>query len=269
MIKINDYTIEFEKFPNGETRINGTDLLNAQNANNNTITLKYENDNDLIRLMLVKRFLDERSFGDNIQLKILYMPYSRMDRVEGNSVFTLKYVSEFINSLGFSRVFIIEPHSDVTPALIDKSIADYPTIHQYLPKVISKIKFNKDADYLFFPDGGAQKRYGNIKGFNQLVGNKKRNFKTGRIESLEVVGDMKPGQKIVIVDDLSSYGGTFMMSGQKLKDMGAAEVYLLVAHCENSIFDGDIFKTNEIDGVFTTNSILDQNKTHEKLHIIN
>jgi ribose-phosphate pyrophosphokinase len=126
-----------------------------------------------------------------------------------------------------------------------------------LQNVMKEIGFDKDIDYVVFPDATANKRYGNVKIPNQLTGIKHRNFETGKIESLELAGKIKgKGFKALLIDDLSSYGGTFLMTAEKLKELGASEIYLLVGHCEDSIFEGNVFKTDLINKVFTTNSIL-------------
>jgi ribose-phosphate pyrophosphokinase len=262
VILLNGTIVEFEVFPNGETRIKESQILDNVLVRN-VVTFKYESDGDLIKLLFTKKYLDEQ--GAISHLKIYYMPYSRMDRKEGNSAFTLKYVSDFINSLGFINVEIMEPHSDVAAALINHSYATYPTI-EILDKVIKEIKFSKENDYIFFPDAGAQKRYSKVIGYRQLVGFKKRNFQTGQIEDLQVVGDIGNGAKVLIVDDLCSFGGTFMLSAEKLKELGAAEIYLLVGHCEHSIYKGKILETDLIQKVFTTNTILDKAE-HEKIKI--
>lgn len=263
MILLNGIKLDFEVFPNGETRVNG-DQLSELAFSFNKLVFKYENDGDLVKLLYVKKFLDD--MNKMAALTIYYMPYSRMDRKEGNSVFTLKYVSDFINSLNFNSVEIIEPHSDVTAALINKSYASYPTV-ALLEDVMKDVGFDKEKDYLFFPDAGAQKRYSKVKGYHQLVGNKVRDFKTGQITSLDVVGDIEPITfKAIIVDDLCSYGGTFMLSAQRLKALGASEIYLLVGHCEYSIYKGKILESELIDKVFTTNTILDTSD-HEKIHV--
>lgn len=263
MIKLNGAILDFKTFPNGETRVDGGQILHAlRDSGWNHIGFKYENDSDLIKLMFLKRFLDNtEARNTKIILDIAYMPYSRMDRVEGESVFTLKYVSEFINSLKFDEVDIFEPHSDVTCALVDKSIAHYPTI-ELLRQVVHKVGFNKDVDYLFFPDAGAQKRYSKVEGYKQIVGYKDRDFATGRIKSLDVVGlkgDLSES-KVVIIDDLCSYGGTFDLSATKLKELGAQEIYLIVAHCEKVVRQGKLLHPDHpITKIFTTNSIIDDN----------
>ncbi|MEC0229362.1 ribose-phosphate pyrophosphokinase [Paenibacillus alba] len=265
MILLNGTELVFKMFPNGETLVDGEQLLNEVKEHNE-IAFKYENDSDLIKLMFVKNFMNDHNF--KASLVIYYMPYSRMDRVEGSSVFTLKYVANFINVLSFDKVTLIEPHSDVSLALIDKSIARYPTI-ELLDQVVAATAFNPAVDYLFFPDAGAQKRYSKIKGYQQLVGFKVRDFQTGQITKLDVVGSIEnKGFKAIIVDDLCSYGGTFMLSAEKLQEIGASEIYVLVGHCETAIFKGKILESDLIDKVFTTNTILEPTD-HPKIHIFN
>lgn len=176
-----------------------------------------------------------------------------MDRSENNSPFTLKYIADIINSLNFARVDIIEPHSDVTPALVNNSEARYINF-DLIKEVKEIVNFNDESDYIVFPDLGSSKRYSKMIANNVLIGHKDRDFQTGEIKSLKMIGDVHNPKKAIICDDLSSYGGTFVYSAKALKGLGFKEVYLLVAHAENSIFKGELF--DHIDKVFTTDSIL-------------
>jgi len=254
MIFLNSIPLEFKVFPNGETLMNETQIREVI-LQNNVVSLKYENDSDLIKLMFIKRYLDV--LKKQSELVVYYMPYSRMDRSEGGSAFTLKYVADFINALSFDKITVIEPHSDVTPALLNNCESSFPSVN-ILYDVKNNINFNNDNDYLYFPDAGAEKRYSKmIKVKNQLVGFKHRDFQTGKIISLEVLGEVKQkGFKVIMIDDLSSYGGTFILGATKLRELGASEIYLVVGHAEESIYKGDIFKTDLINKVFTTNSIV-------------
>lgn len=264
MIKLNGIRLDFTQFPNGETLVDGEQIQAFLSPAINVIGFYFQSDLDLIRLMFVKKYLDDHC-GAKCNLNLYYMPYSRMDRSETHStVFTLKYVADFINNLLFDSITLYEPHSDVAPALLDRCEVIYPTIYGFgnneslLRTAIKDTGFDQNSDYLFFPDAGAQKRYGSkLSGFKELVGFKHRDFATGKIMGLKVVGDQDlRGKKIIIVDDLCSRGGTFMFSGHQLKDMGAEEIYLVVGHCENTIMQGDIVKTDIIDKVYTTDSIL-------------
>jgi ribose-phosphate pyrophosphokinase len=261
MIRLNDEVLRFERYPNGETRVDGRQIQGCIRDGINKISFKYENDDDLIKLLFVKNCLDEYNLLTS--LLIYYMPYSRMDRIENKSVFTLKYICKLINSLNFLSVTVIEPHSDVTPALLDRCTAFYPTI-KLLEKVRLEVNFDKNKDLIFFPDTGAAKRYSKEVDCHYLTGYKKRDFNTGEITQLEVMGDIQEKSfKVIIVDDLCSYGGTFVRSARELKKLGAQDIYLLVAHCEESIFQGDIFSSGLITKVFTTNSIIGNSSVYE------
>ena len=260
MIKLNGRVVNFTSFPNGETKLDNGDLILL--PRNNEITFKYESDGDLIKLMFVKKYLDHE-FDFLIRLTVLYMPYSRMDRSVDRSPFTLKYVSDFINYLDFCDVTIIEPHSYVTSNSIANSFSSYLNF-DLLPMVMEEVGFDIENDSIMFPDDGACSRYAEMKGNHVIVGKKVRDFQTGRITDLTLHGDFKgTGKNVIIVDDLSSYGGTFCMSADALREKGFENVYLLVCHAENSIFKGDLFK--KIDKIFTTDSILSEQKYWENL----
>jgi ribose-phosphate pyrophosphokinase len=266
MIYLNGDLVKFEIFPNGESKLDRDSLGDSvRMADVNEVIFSYQEDGDLIKLAILKDFLDY--LGYKTSIVITYMPYSRMDRNNNGEVaFSLKTISKFINNLNFLEVFVIEPHSDVTTALLERSFK-WDISEDLLPKVLLETDFNVEKDYLFFPDAGAQKRYPDIKGFNYLVGHKKRDFKTGEIKSLEVVGDLPDNTKdikVIIIDDLCSKGGTFWFSGLKLKELGFGEISLLVAHCENSIFEGKLLSyESPVSKIFTTNSIIQTTRSLE------
>ncbi len=252
MIKINGKELEIQKFPNYETKIKDfEDLVQSRNV----IELKYWDDNDLFYLWLIKKRLDELS--GHTDLVIQYMPYSRMDRKISGDLFALKYVTEMINYLKFNSVVIIEPHSNITLNLIDNSRAVYPVLDW-----LDEIKTNYQIDKVVLPDTGAAKRY-DIKG--ALVFEKVRDPETGKILEMKLTkGEVEAGDRLLMIDDLCSKGGTFAWSGQILKNMGAAEVYLAVAHCEETIFHGVLLNSDSpIEKIFCSTSMMD--RRHQKI----
>lgn len=262
MIYLNKSKVEVSKFPNGETLINSEKikLING----NNEIKVNFENDEDITHLIFLKGHLDELRI--KCDLIFPYMPYSRMDRTEAVRVFTLKHLCRLINNLNFESVTIYEPHSDVSTALLDRvKIVDMSKI--IAKEVLEALKNDEEEVYLVYPDAGAAKRYGKDISYEKiLTANKERDFKTGYINRLEINGVTSEAKfKAIIVDDLCSRGGTFILTAEKLKEMGATEIYLIVTHCENTIFDGDILKTDLITKVYTTDSII--NKEDNKIKI--
>ena len=266
MIKLNGEVVVFKNFPNGETLIDASQIY--VNIVFNRIEFKYENDGDLIKLMLLKNHIDNIVDTQSMsELIIAYMPYSRMDRSEALSVFTLKYISNFINQMRFDNVIILEPHSDVTMALINRSVAEFPIIEITL-NLMNDINFDKEEDYLLFPDTGAFKRYSKMfEGCKYLIGNKVRDFKTGKISKLDILGDIIGEPKVIIVDDLCSGGYTFYLSVKRLEEVGVKEVHLVVTHCEEKVYDGMLLKQSILKSINTTNSIITESK-HEKIKIL-
>lgn len=263
MIIYNGTEVIFKKFPNNEVYFDTHEL--NHNSNENFVELKYKNDSDLIQLMILKKHLD--GMNKKVSLIMRYFPYSRMDREEisGGKPFTLKYIAEFINALKFLRVSIVEPHSTVTPALLN-NCHQAELIAYRLDKVKKDIAFDDEKDFIYFPDVTAYKRYNSLlKSENYLIGLKERNFDTGKLTNLKIMGKMEKERKVLMLDDLCSAGGTFLWGAEKLKEMGANDMYLFVAHCEETILNGNIFKTDLIKKVFTTNSIIDKKHETERL----
>lgn len=264
MIYLNGEIVEIKKFPNGEALINSKSFNLKDNTNE--IKVKFENDEDITHLIFLKGHLDELRL--KCDLVIPYMPYSRMDRTEGMTVFTLKHLCRVINNLNFESVTIYEPHSEVSTALLDR-IKVVDMSKDLAKELLDEMNNGKEDLYLVYPDAGAAKRYSKQISYDKiLTASKERDFKTGLIKNLQINGEVKAKSfKAIIIDDLCSKGGTFILTSSKLKEMGAKEIYLVVTHCENTIFEGDILKTDLITKVYTTNSIL--NREHEKIKVYN
>lgn len=138
-----------------------------------------------------------------------------------------------------------------------------------IEKALKELEKSKHKQiYLVYPDAGAAKRYGKQINYDKvLTASKERDFKTGYINKLDINGSIEDQNfKAIIVDDLCSKGGTFILTASKLREMRATDIYLVITHCEDTIFKGDLLKTNLIKKVYTTNSIL--SKEHEKIEVV-
>lgn len=254
MIKINNEIIKPEYFPDGTMKLNIAFFLF-----DDFIKIKwyYDSENELLQLFYIVNHI--RNINPDIKICLImpYIPNARFDRtVEVDEVFTLKFFANIINFLNFDSVEVLDPHSHVSEALFDRLSIQSPDI--YIKKIFKKLP---DDTILFFPDEGSVKRYSDLPKYcgPYAFGIKRRNWLTGAIEGLDVVGDIEKikGRNILIVDDICSKGGTFYHSALKLKELGATNIYLYVTHCENSIYDGELLKNNGlIEKIYTTDSIL-------------
>ena len=184
-----------------------------------------------------------------------YIPHARMDRTKSSEdIFTLKYFCEVINSLNFDEVYVRDPHSSVSVALLDRVVCD--DMGFWLNKCLQHIDCSNLV--LFFPDEGAMKRYASLfTDYPIAFGIKKRNWEDGKIVGLQVVnGDAVKGKDVLIVDDICSYGGTFYHSAKALKELGAERIDLYVTHLEKSVYGGDAYQRGMINHFYTTPSLM-------------
>ena len=161
----------------------------------------------------------------------------------------------------------------MAPALIDRC-----EVHTPIREICQVIEESK-PDVIYFPDAGAMKRYeGTVHWALDRVGckayiihgDKKREWKTGKILGLDVTGYPPKDGKILMIDDICSYGGTMFYSAKKLKELGAGDIDMYVSHCENSILDqerGHLFDDHDlIHMVYTTDSIF--TGKHDKITVL-
>lgn len=278
MITINGTQIEKHHFPDGTQRLTNIPFNDFIDSDLVWIDWKYENDEELFTLYCLVRHI-RANFADKVKhldLHLDYIPNARMDRVKStDEVFTLKYFCEIINLMGFDTVYVLDPHSDVSVALLNnvrvKSFAD--NFKKVIISIASKNGKNGDTikdDLVFYaPDAGACKRYSELLaeyvriGIPFVHGEKKRDWKTGKIEGLDIItnGVDLTGKTVIMIDDIISYGGTFYHSAKELKSRGVNKIYAYATHTEDSLFsDNGTFKKCLEDGtvecLYTTNSLI-------------
>lgn len=230
------------------------------------LTWLYENNEELVALYFLANHFKAKGVI-HMELNMPYIPNARQDRVKApEDVFTLKYFAQMINSLGFSKVTVLDPHSYVSEALLDHICIQTPK--ENVEKVLDIISKGGENILFFYPDEGAMKRYSAMCDKPYVFGMKKRDWATGQIQGLEVQGqtELIEGSTVLIVDDICSRGGTFYHSAKALRALGAKKIYLYISHCENSILEGELLTSGLIEKVFTTNSIF--TKEHEKIEIL-
>lgn len=278
MIRVNGKVVEQNRFPDGTLALKPDFKINKGYCvdecgvtevtnNDNWIDWLYDSDSEMFTIMSIVDII-RRNGGEHISLNLPYVPNSRMDRIKSSTEnFSLKVFTNWLNSLNFDKVRVLNVHSNVSEALINNIESELPEYD------ITKVNLNYRPEVIFFPDEGACKRYsdmGIIKSMNLPIafGIKKRDWKTGKILDLEVInGSEVYGKKVLIIDDICSAGGTFKFSAIKLLELGAKEVVLYISHCENNIQNGDLLKTDLISKIYTTDSIF--TITDPKIKIIN
>lgn len=261
MIKVNNEMVNLNKFPDGTFNIKGNPSLNDDTV---LISWHYHDDAEFMAVAFLTKYY--QAHGNEVVLFMPYVPNARMDRVENlGDIFAMKYFGEMINSLNFAKVYVLDVHSSVAIAVIKNChiLNNTKMFNAVVGKIVEME--NGNIPLIFFPDEGAMKRYSKGLNIPFAFGMKMRDWATGQILNYEVLGvteDNIKGKNILIVDDICSKGGTFYHAAKKLKEMGAANIYLMASHCENNIHKGEfgeekvnLLATGLIKKVFTTDSI--------------
>lgn len=255
--------IEFQSFifSGGEPHIK---ISNNFDVNQTvTITHRINSFNDLGLLLLAVDAL-RRMNVKTIEAFIPYFPAARQDRlmIPGEPL-SVKVYADIINNLNLDKVIVFDPHSEVTPALLNNVEVMYN--YEFIKKVIENIG---SSVKLISPDGGALKKIYKVSdylgGIEVVECSKSRDVKTGKLSGFKVYNDDLQGADCLIVDDICDGGGTFIGLAEALKSKNAGKLYLAVSH---GIFSKGFTEMNAIfEKVYTTNSFNDFEE--EKVEVI-
>ena len=264
-----DIKYKISKFPDGQQAIT-LDLENTIfSSESQSVVIKSRLNSflDLELIICANQALVELGIV-NLAFKLkeisLYVPYflgARSDRkfLKGQSNYLKTVICPIINSQNFSRVTVLDPHSDVLEACLNnfQKTSNVGFASAAIEDIDGKIT-------LISPDAGALKKIYDVAEAvdcnDVIVANKLRDLKTGRIIRTEVPGlDHEPGCKnFVIIDDIIDGGRTFVEIAKVIRDVRAKsiyndKIYLVVTH---GIFSAGFEELEKwFTGIYTTDSV--------------
>lgn len=203
---------------------------------------------DLIILCLLSNILDRYKIRKQL-LSINYLFGARSDRsMNFFGSFDLKVIASIINSCGFERVNILDPHSEVSTLLIDNSFAHYnwELIRAY----------DRKNAVLICPDIGATKKIDNYLNFNKGIKDivycvKNRDLSNGAVTLKVLEPEKCQDRSCVIIDDICDGGATFLAIA---KQIHCDFLTLIVTH---GIFSKGFYELDKyFNEIITTDSML-------------
>lgn len=224
-----------------------------------TIEAKIASPADLLTILLANDVLRNHGY-ETVNLDIRYLMGARMDRaIDTLQPYTLQTVSRLVNGAGFSRVRMLDVHSDVATRLIRNSENVLPV--RVVDSVMS-VAFWGHSTTIVTPDKGAVDRVNKIVssiwcGGSRVTCEKKRDMATGKLSGFTVLDKSSVLDNCLIIDDICDGGGTFVGLASELRAAGAKKVSLYVTH---GIFSkGPDALLGGIDRIYTTDSYCDGN----------
>ena len=228
-----------------EESIRGRDVFLVQST--------FPNSDNLMELLLM---IDaaKRASAKTITAVIPYFGWARQDRKDKPRVsIGAKLVADLLSVAGISRLITMDLHADQIQGFFN-----VPVDHLYASGVIlpyiQSLKLKDLA--IATPDVGGSKRantYAKYLGCPLVLCNKTR-ARANVVESIQIIGDVKD-KNVIIVDDMVDTAGTITKAADMMKEAGAKSVRAAASHCVMSGPASDRVLNSSLDEIVFTDSI--------------
>ena len=249
----------YEKFKDGEMIVE----LKKPVRGDDVIILATISDpvnENLVKVLICVDAL-KRASAKSINLICPYLGYSRQDRrAKAWQPITARLVADLLECAGVNRVITCDLHAKQIEGFYSIPIDNIPLmlILGYRWKKILPPDINLDDFVVVSPDHGGVTRareFMNQAGIPNLVVINKFREKANVVSSMQVIGDVK-NKNAIIIDDLVDTGGTLIKASQELKHLGAKHIFIYTTH---GVLSGEAIKNisscDEIEKLFITNTI--------------
>ncbi|MDR2933027.1 MAG: ribose-phosphate diphosphokinase [Oscillospiraceae bacterium] len=171
-----------------------------------------------------------RSSAGSVTAIIPYFSYAKGDKKDEPRVsIRARVCADCLESAGVDRIITMDLHSPQIQGFFKK-----PVDHLYGMPILCDYILTKRMDNLVVvsPDAGFAKnarKYATKLGASVAIGDKTRSDHSEKAEILEIIGDVR-GKNAIIVDDFTISCGTLAETARHLKELGAQRVYACVTH---------------------------------------
>ena len=196
----------------------------------------------------------KRASAKSIVAVIPYFGWARQDRKDKPRVaIGAKLVADMLTVAGIDRLITMDLHADQIQGFFD-----VPVDHLYASGVFLPYIESLDLDELVIatPDVGGSKRassYSKYLGVPLVLCNKSR-IKANEVASMQIIGDVK-GKNVILIDDIVDTAGTITKAADIMLEAGALSVRAIASHCVMSGPATDRVQSSALTEMVFTNSI--------------
>ena len=234
--------LHLEKFANGETyarfveSVRGDEVFFIQ-------TLAGPNVNDLLMETLIVADAATRASADNFTVVIPHYGYARQDRKAApREPITARLVANLLEAAGVDRVITLDLHSNQIQGFFDIPVTHLTALYLFGDYFKEK-DFDWENTVVVSPDMGrakVAKKLSDYLGCEVAIAHKSRP-RHNAAEVMGIIGNIN-GKTCIINDDMIDTAGTLTGSINKLKEMGAGDIYVCATH---GIFSGQAIQRLE------------------------
>lgn len=228
-----ELTLRQFTFPGGEIQVQVETPTDNGAVESLLIDAHLPDAQEVMALLMLTDALRRAYPNAPIALRLPYVPYARQDRVcNPGEALGIRVFCDLVNAQNYCQVTIMDPHSDVTPALLNRV-----TIEDVTPLIARAVQTLGEVA-LVAPDAGAVKRVSSLAkrlgGLPVVFAEKIRDTQTGNITGVRVSGEL-PACGLLLVDDICDGGRTFIELAGALRAKQEAQgidapLYLYVSH---------------------------------------
>lgn len=243
--------LQITKFSDGEFAVSYEESIRGRDVF--LVQSTFPNSDNLMELLLM---IDaaKRASARSIVAVIPYFGWARQDRKDKPRVsIGAKLVADLLSVAGIDRLITMDLHADQIQGFFD-----VPVDHLYASGVIlpylQSLKLEDIA--IASPDVGGSKRantYAKYLGCPLVLCNKTR-AKANVVESIQIIGDVKD-KNVIIVDDMVDTAGTITKAADVMKQAGAKSVRACASHCVMSGPANERLQDSAIEEMIFTDSI--------------
>ncbi len=223
------------RFNDGEIRVQveesarGTDVFIVQP------TCRPVNDNLMELLIMIDAF--RRASAERITVVLPYYGYARQDKkIKPREPVTARLIADLITEAGATRVVCVDLHAGQIQGFFR-----IPVDHLYAGPLIAhylqSIDLVNGDTCVVSPDVGGVTRARALAEYlkTSIAINAKRRPEPGKVEIMEIIGDVK-GKNCVMIDDMIDTGGSIVHGAEALMERGAKSV---TACCTHAVLSGN------------------------------
>ena len=243
--------ITMTKFSDGEFAVSYEESIRGRDIF--LIQSTFPNSDNLMELLLM---IDaaKRASAKSINAVIPYFGWARQDRKDKPRVsIGAKLVADLLSVAGIDRLLTMDLHADQIQGFFD-----VPVDHLYASGVILPYleSLNLQDLVIASPDAGGAKRAKTFAKYLDcpLVLCNKTRARANVIESMQIIGDVK-GKDVVIIDDMVDTAGTITKAADIMKEAVAKTVRACASHCVMSGPASDRVQQSALEEIVFTDSI--------------
>lgn len=243
--------LQITKFSDGEFAVSYEESIRGRDVF--LVQSTFPNSDNLMELLLM---IDaaKRASARQIIAVMPYFGWARQDRKDKPRVsIGAKLVADLLSVAGIDRLITMDLHADQIQGFFD-----VPVDHLYGSGVILPYLADLKLENLVIasPDvGGAKRAKTFAKYLNcPLVLCNKTRARANVIESMQIIGDVKD-KDVVIVDDMVDTAGTITKAADIMKEAGARSVRACASHCVMSGPASDRVQASALEEIVFTDSI--------------